>query len=76
MHSGKQHGLKDHIENLLEDDFYRLILLPDAGTNDLEECRKLNKHNTDVLILDHHLKEQDNPYAIIINNQIQNYPNK
>jgi len=26
--------------------------------------------------MDHHLKEQDNPYAIIINNQIQEYPNK
>lgn len=26
--------------------------------------------------MDHHLQEQENPYAIIINNQIQDYPNK
>ena len=76
LHSGKQHGLNDHIQDILEDNLYRLILIPDAGTNDTDACEKLNKLNTDIIIMDHHLKEQDNPYAIIINNQIQNYPNK
>lgn len=33
LHSGKQHGLNDHIEDLLEDNQYRLILVPDAGKN-------------------------------------------
>lgn len=42
LHSGKQHGLNDHIENLLENNPYRLILIPDAGTNDTEACKKLN----------------------------------
>ena len=76
LHKGKQHGLNDHIGDILEQNKYNLVLIPDAGTNDTEECKKLFNQNVNVIILDHHLKEQDNPYAIIINNQIQNYPNK
>ncbi len=76
LHNGKQHGLNDHIEDILENQTYQLIIIPDAGTNDIQECKQLSQKNIDVLILDHHLKEQENPYAIIINNQIQNYPNK
>ena len=76
LHSGKQHGLNDHIEELLEDNQYKLIIIPDAGTNDTIACKKLYERNIDIIIMDHHLKEQDNPYAIIINNQIQDYPNK
>ena len=76
LHSGKQHGLKDHIENILYSNIYKLIITPDSGTNDVEECKKLFNHNTTVLILDHHLQQEENPYAILINNQIQNYPNK
>ena len=76
LHSGKQHGLNDHIEELLEDNQYKLIIIPDAGTNDTIACKKLYERSKDVIIMDQHLKEQDNPYAIIINNQIQDYPNK
>lgn len=75
MHDGKQHGLKDHIDFII-DKKYSLILVPDAGTNDVEECKQLKKIGMNVIILDHHLQEQINPYAIVINNQTCDYPNK
>ena len=75
MHNGKQHGLQDCINQILQKDI-SLVILPDAGTNDVDECQQLDNHNISVIILDHHDKEKDNPWAIIINNQIGNYPNK
>ena len=75
MHNGKEHGLNDCISEILS---YKpnLVILPDSGTNDAEECNKLKENGCDVIILDHHLKEIDNPAAIIINNQCCDYPNK
>ena len=35
LHNGKQHGLNDHIEDILENQTYQLIIIPDAGTNDI-----------------------------------------
>ena len=75
LHSGKQHGLNDHIDNLLKAN-YSLVLIPDAGSNDVEECQKLKEQNTNVIILDHHICDFENPYAYVINNQSSNYPNK
>ena len=70
----KAHGLSDDIvisENI------DLLIIPDAGTNDVDECKKLKKQGVDLLILDHHQKEVDNPYAVIVNNQIsERYENK
>lgn len=75
LHSGKQHGLNDHIDHLLTEN-YSLVLIPDAGSNDVEECKKLKEKNIEVIILDHHICDLDNPYAYVINNQLSNYPNK
>lgn len=74
MHEGKQHGLSPDITVPEETD---LVILPDGGTNDTEQCKMLSEKGIDVLILDHHIQDNDNPYAIIVNNQIsRNYPNK
>lgn len=75
LHSGKQHGLNDHMSEL-EDGSYKLVIIPDAGSNDATECQALKEMGVDILILDHHDKATDNPYAIIINNQMSDYPNK
>lgn len=76
LHSGKQHGLADHIDSIV-DKGYGLVLIPDAGTNDSEQCKRLQDKGTKVVILDHHLAEEEgNPYAVIINNQTTEYPNK
>jgi single-stranded-DNA-specific exonuclease len=77
FHEGKQHGLNDCVDELLRDN-YKLILCPDAGSNDTEACKKLKDNQCDVLILDHHDFDRENPYPVIINNQdhYSDYNNK
>lgn len=57
----------------------KLLVIPDAGTNDSEQCNNLIDSGIDVLIIDHHEQEEigkDNK-AIVVNNQISdNYKNK
>lgn len=69
---GKKHGLV--LERIPED--IKLIIMPDAGTNDIEQCKALQERGVDVLILDHHEGSELNPYACVINNQMCGYPNK
>ena len=73
FHSGKQHGLHDKIEEIIQDNL-SFIIIPDAGTNDVEDCKLIKEHNKqcDILILDHHEVLYENPYATIINNQLGN----
>ena len=79
IHDGKQHGLVDVIEqefeNILTDDRY-LIICPDAASNDYEQHKLLREHGIDVLILDHHEAERVSEYAVTVNNQLCDYPNK
>lgn len=70
----KAHGLSDDV--IVPSDI-KLLIIPDAGTNDCEECKELSERGVDILILDHHEKEEDNSYALIVNNQMSdNYENK
>lgn len=70
----KSHGLSDDVTIPSNT---KLLIVPDAGTNDVNECKELKEHGIDILILDHHEKEVDNPYAIIVNNQMSgSYENK
>ena len=55
---------------------FDLILIPDAGSNDYEAHATLKKKNIDTIILDHHLADKLSDDAIVINNQLSNYPNK
>ena len=76
MHEGKQHGLNDQMDLLIGSD-YQLLLVPDAGSNDVNECSYLVKdQDMDIIILDHHICDVENPRAILINNQASDYPNK
>ena len=79
LHDGKQHGLQDHIKNLLETGHkYSLIILPDSSSNDYEYHESLKEINTPVLVLDHHITDiQLSDNAVIINNQLSPlYKNK
>ncbi len=73
IHTGKQHGLSYDIKIPEETN---LLIIPDAGTNDSKQCKKLKEKGIDIIILDHHISDQENPYAIIVNNQMCNYLNK
>ena len=55
---------------------FDLILVPDAGSNDYEAHAALKALGKDIIILDHHLADKISDDAIVINNQLSNYPNK
>lgn len=77
LHEGKQHGLEDHIDYILENkDKYNLVILPDSSSNDYEYHEQLM--GLPCLVLDHHILETEvSSNAIIINNQSsKNYINK
>ena len=73
IHSGKEHGLGDCFDKALN---YYMVLCADSSSNDYEEHTKLKENGIHVLVLDHHEAEYDSADAIIINNQLSNYPNK
>lgn len=82
VHEKKQHGLSDKID-WLETDFYNLVVLPDAGSFDLEYHKRLQAIGTEVICLDHHSLPEDYDMSktpdntIVVNNQLsENYSNK
>lgn len=76
IHENKEHGLKDSVDKIIQSDI-NLVLVPDAGSGDGEYIKQLKEKNIDVIIIDHHnVKEEECAPAIVINNQIGDYPNK
>ena len=75
FHQGKQHGLEDMVEYILEEKF-DLVIVPDGGSNDFEQHKLLKDAGINVLILDHHEAERLSEDAVVINNQLSDYPNK
>jgi single-stranded-DNA-specific exonuclease len=72
VHSGKEHGI---IIDEIPDDT-KLVLCPDAGSNNYEEHETLKSLGVDVIVLDHHLADKESENAVVINNQLCDYPNK
>lgn len=73
LHTKKQHGISEDVE--IPDDC-KLLIVPDAGSNDIEQCKELIEKGIDVIILDHHICDKQNDVAIVVNNQMCDYPNK
>ena len=76
FHTKKQHGLSNDIlsQDILADKEQLvnivLIWLPDAGTNDVDQCDYFNMvYGIPILITDHHEQSVPNEFATIINNQ-------
>ena len=75
IHSGKQHGLSDvDVDSTAE--HYALVLCPDASSNDYEYHLAFIDKGVDIVVLDHHEADIVSPNAIVVNNQLCNYPNK
>lgn len=75
LHEGKAHGLCEFIERIVEKS-PGLVIVPDAGSNDYTEHQILSNHGIKCIVLDHHEADHVSPNAIIINNQLSDYPNK
>lgn len=70
----KAHGLSVDVE-IPED--IKLLIIPDAGSNDVAQCKALKEQGIDVIILDHHICDIENNYATVVNNQLSGqYSNK
>ena len=72
---GKTHGLTQNVMNTVLTNEYNLIIIPDSGSNDIDQHKLLRQHNVDFIVLDHHHVEEDNiPHlnnnGIVINNQL------
>ena len=73
----KEHGLETLMNDLGEYKKYDLIILPDAGSNDVDEHKQLKELGYDICCLDHHLVSKVSNDAIIVNNQSSElYTNK
>lgn len=74
IHGGtylKTHGLTDEsVLKIIEKDPPDMLIVPDAGSNDVEACRRIKDAGVQtILILDHHTMLEYNKYAYIVNNQ-------
>lgn len=86
VHDKKQHGLNDKVDWIEDNAQFDLVILPDAGSYDIEEHKRLGELGMDIIILDHHSQAYDGngnpiiskaPNTIIVNNQLSdNYENK
>ena len=76
VHDNKQHGLSDCIDWILTVSNVGLVVCPDSSSNDYHEHKCLKEHGINVLVLDHHDTDAISEDAVVINNQLSNYPNK
>lgn len=77
MHTGKQHGMSDIMDDILECK-PSLVISADGGSNDIEQHKRFHYKGIDCLVLDHHevsIDIKESP-ALIINVQTCGYPNK
>lgn len=71
-HNCKAHGIV--LEDIPKD--AKLVIVPDAGSNEIEKHAELAAAGVEILVLDHHNVEVTPTQICIINNQYCNYPNK
>lgn len=87
FHSDKTHGLTDGIvQQIVAQNNISMVIIPDAGSNDVEQIQKLTSENIMVVVLDHHEVDKPNlgkldslqrqPNFIIMNNQLERRTNK
>ena len=72
INDDKVHGII--LENI--PDNISLVVCPDSASNDYEQHKILKDKGIDVLVIDHHEAEKISENAVIINNQLCNYPTK
>lgn len=54
-----------------------LLIIVDSSSNSVEACKiAKEEYECDIVIIDHHQIDKENPYALIVNCQDGSYPNK
>lgn len=74
FHKAKAHGLRknfdeDFVPQIIQDNI-NLMIIPDAGTANIEESKELKQHGIDCIVLDHHNESCEGTAAIVINHNL------
>ena len=79
FHKGKAHGLRTNTdENLIQqiiDSESTLLLVPDAGSSDVNEMAELKQHGIDTIVTDHHLIDKSSDFIVVNNTSNDNQVN-
>lgn len=76
---GKSHGLTENIMSQIIEGDYDLVVVTDAGSNNIEQHKLLQDKGIDLIVIDHHEIEEENvgiinsynpDHCIIVNNQV------
>ena len=74
---GKSHGLDEKRMEEIKNSECKYIIIPDAGSSDINQCKELMELGKKILIIDHHgyTDESIRKYATLINCTDGSYPN-
>lgn len=77
FHPSKEHGfdIDRFVANNLQD-YVNLVIIPDAGSNEYDKHKALKEMDIPMLVIDHHHADKKTEDAVIVNNQLCDYPNK
>lgn len=66
---------KDNVEKVKNAE---LLIIIDSSSNDTDVCKNISDAGIDIIILDHHAIERENPHVLLVNPQQDGckYPNK
>lgn len=70
FHTGKQHGLDNVVMEEIKQYKPSLLVVLDAGTNDVKQDKELKSLGWDIICADHHERKKINSYCTLVNNQI------
>ena len=74
VHSVKTHGLTNEFMAYALQTRPDMIIVPDAGTNDIAQREKLQAEGIDLLIIDHHEEDKHTDCGGILINNHANFP--
>lgn len=78
LHEEKEHGIeKDKIDLYTAEDI-DYVIIPDAGSAQLEEQQQLLAQGKTIIIIDHHHIDTliESPQLVVVNNQLGDFANK
>lgn len=68
VHPMKTHGITDDLKAKVISGGYEVLIVPDAGSNDIDNSCFLWENGVEILIIDHHEIEAKNDFALVVNN--------
>lgn len=74
IHKHKTHGLTHEFMEYVIENEPDLIIVPDAGTNDIENREKITEMGIDLIVIDHHNEDKFTSKGGILVNNHSNFP--